>query len=107
MRWWRARSDADAERDAPKIDSAAIEARQRRESTPPADERVELHCTFIAEAYLASHASRLYAGMEELGWDRPDWDVSTPAEWVRETRQRGAVGGFCPVGPLVREGWAG
>jgi hypothetical protein len=78
-----------------------LDEQLNRDSTPPADELIELQCMYVAEAYLPSHAPALYAGMDTLGWDR-DEGGGSPLEWVRNTRERGDVGGWTSVGTVAR-----
>jgi hypothetical protein len=46
-----------------------LDPRDNEDTSPPADERIETCCIWVAECYPPSHAAALVSGLKRLGWD--------------------------------------
>ena len=70
IRKWKARRSKtnDAEEDLAYYRQRDLE--RNLETTPPSDERVELHCIWAVEFYTPSYADKLLTSLKVLGWDR-------------------------------------
>ena len=69
------------------------------ETTPPRDERVELHCIWAVEFYTPSYADKLLASLNALGWDRERFPGrDTPQSWVKKSRQNPRGGAWINLG---------
>lgn len=80
-----------------------LDDEQNRETTPPSEEAVELHCMCLAEGYLPAHVPQLLEGMKQVGWDVDPTAGDSPLKWVERSRESGGAGARAPVGVLVRE----
>ena len=77
------------------------EFEENSETTPPSDERVELHCIWAVEFYTPSHADKLLTSLKALGWDREQFPGrDTPESWVKKTRQNPRGGAWINLGVI-------
>jgi hypothetical protein len=75
---------------------------EARESTPPPHESIEWHLTYLAEAYLPSHAERLADTLTRLGWTITRWEPAL--DLVPSLREGPFGGGSTQLRLLVPEG---
>ena len=90
-----------------KMDDAAEDAayfgqrelEENLETTPPSDERIELHCIWAVEFYTPSYADKLLTSLSALGWDREQFPGrDTPESWVKKSRQNPRGGAWINLG---------
>jgi hypothetical protein len=77
------------------------DAEVQAESRPPAHEVVEWHLTYLAEAYLPSHAEQLRGGLRRAGWSKDRFKPSRDP--VPSLRRSSFGGGWTHLGILVPE----
>ncbi len=71
-------------------------------STPPPQEAIEWHLTYVAEAYLPSHAEGLADTLTRLGWSSERWK---PAPDLVPSMREGSLGGaWSSLKTLLPEG---
>ena len=71
------------------------------ETTPPSDERVELHCIWAVEFYTPSYADKLLTSLNALGWDQEQFPGrDTPESWVKKSRQNPRGGAWINLGVI-------
>ena len=75
------------------------ELEENLETTPPSDERIELHCIWAVEFYTPSYADKLLTSLSALGWDREQFPGrDTPESWVKKSRQNPRGGAWINLG---------
>lgn len=61
--------------------------KRNRETEPPADEFIDLHCMWVTEYYTPSHFAELAHALRTLGWVERSTHLSTdPVSWLQELR---------------------
>lgn len=110
IRKWKERRSKmnDAEEDFAYYRQKDLE--QNLETTPPSDERVELHCIWAVEFYTPSYADKLLTSLSALGWDREQFPGrDSPESWVKKSRQNPRGGDWINLGiirtPEDRRPW--
>ena len=76
----------------------SLDPTEQAQSRPPPREAIEWHLTYLAEAYLPSHAERLREGLVAAGWTAGG--VGRQADPVPAMRAS-AGGGWTQLGVLV------
>ena len=75
---------------------------ENKDTCPPGDEQIQLHCLWAAEFYTPMHAEDLASAFVTLGWNKDD-DLnssSSPATWVERFRTGSYAGGWSNLGIL-------
>jgi hypothetical protein len=78
-------------------------------STPPKEERIELHSIWLAEVYPPSTVVQLIDGLEHLGWGSDlgrAMGETNLAAWVASSRAQGIGGSWANIGVVTRPGKA-
>jgi hypothetical protein len=78
-----------------------------RNTTPPDDERIEVHSVWVAECYAPSHTASLMAGIRGLGWDQErvtDFFKGGVSGWLNEGRKSPYGGAYLNLSPIERPG---
>lgn len=84
-----------------------LDPRDNEDTSPPADERIETCCIWVAECYPPSHSASLVSGLKRLGWDewRPiDVYGGELVGWLEQQRTHPYSGAWINLGRIVREG---
>jgi hypothetical protein len=84
-----------------------LDPRDNEDTSPPADERIETCCIWVAECYPPSHAAALASGFKRLGWNewRPmDVNGGDLVGWSEQQRTHPYSGAWINLGQIVREG---
>jgi hypothetical protein len=68
------------------------------ETAPDSEESIQLHCLWAVEFYTPAHAENLISAFSALGWDKPDSQNESPAEWLRKSRMSYGGGGWINLG---------
>jgi hypothetical protein len=71
---------------------------------PPDSEKIEFHCSWVAEAYTPSKISILIKSLKELGWEKPERDMGNRInliEWIKQGRSYGLDGSWFNGGLLL------
>ena len=63
---------------------------ENRESCPPSDEHIDVHCIWVVELYLPSHLDQLTAGFQALEWAAPNGMVDREGleQWIQDATSR-------------------
>lgn len=73
---------------------------KNKETRPPDEEQIQLHCLWATEFYTSSHAEDLVSAFVKLGWDMDDGS-NNPASWTEQIRTSPSMGGCRNLGTLV------
>jgi hypothetical protein len=71
------------------------------ETAPPDSEKIEIHCTWVTEAFTPSNISHLIESLRTLGWDTPSGGVESDpslSEWILQGRSHGGGSSWCDGG---------
>ena len=78
-----------------------------RNTTPPEDERIEIHSIWVAECYAPSHTDDLLSGIRGLGWDQEkitDFFTGGVTGWLEEGRKSPFGGSWLNLNIIERPG---
>lgn len=75
-------------------------------SSPPDDERIQVHFLTVAEIYTPSHIEKLFSGLKSLGWNQDEslGGSDNPVAWIQSFRDASRRGGWLNLGPIQRPG---
>jgi hypothetical protein len=86
----------------PRRERSEFDAEELEGSTPPPQEAIEWHLSYLAEAYLPSHAEGLADALTRLGWSTERW---RPAPDLVPSMREGSLGGaWSSLKTLLPEG---
>lgn len=66
-----------------------VDLKEISKTFPPASEKIELHCSWITEAYAPSNIDNLISSLKKLGWEKAEMgagDEKNLTEWIVEER---------------------
>ena len=80
--------------------------KENRETSPPEDERINVHCLWVVEFYLPSQLDKLLLGIRDLGWtdSATIFDRQGPEQWVQQAMVSPNSGGWSNLGVVTRPG---
>lgn len=76
-------------------------------TVPPEGENIELHCTWVSEAFEPSNIDQLIKTLKKLGWDKPEKDIGNKESltaWIRQGRNLGLGSSWINGGIILNRG---
>ena len=77
-----------------------FDSEKNKQTTPPADELIDLSCVWVVEFYTPTHVDELLTNLKKLGWDSNERDFADPVAWISESRQHLFGGGWLNLGVI-------
>lgn len=86
---------------------AERDPREAHSSTPPADERIELQCVWVTEAYTPSRIDGLITSLKKRGWDKAAFSLgmdTSLVEQIQQSRRAGNLTSWMNAGVILAPG---